>query len=56
MHPRYALDRGIGGLQSRRGRYGEGKILVTDGTQTLNPRSCSPQEVAIPTELPPLVG
>jgi hypothetical protein len=49
--PRYSLDRGLGGPQSRSGRRGEEKILDPTGTRTPTPRSSSPQSVAIPTAL-----
>jgi hypothetical protein len=49
--PRYPLDRRLGGLQSRSGRFGEEKIRDPTGTRTPTPRSSSPWLVAIPTTL-----
>jgi hypothetical protein len=56
MSPRYPLDRRLGALQSRSGRFGEEKILDTTGTRTPTPRSSSPQLVAIPTTLSRLLN
>jgi hypothetical protein len=48
---RYPLDRRLGKSQNRYGRREEEKILVPTGTQTPNPRPCSPYQVGIATAL-----
>jgi hypothetical protein len=40
--PRYPLDRRLGGLQSRSGRFGEGKIFDPTGTRTPTPSIVQP--------------
>jgi hypothetical protein len=42
LYRRYALDRRLGGPQSRSGQFGEEKILDPTGIRTPTPRSSSP--------------
>jgi hypothetical protein len=51
ISPRYTLDRGLGGLQSRSGRHGKEKNLAPHGTRTLTPRPSILKKVTILTAL-----